>query len=173
MPIDFPSGPTTGDVYSYQGKSWIWSGTGWDVVTASQVNFMNSPTFTGRVTGSPADGTNTTAATGLGYLGIPQSTGAGTTGAYTLTAADAGENIYASATRTVTIPANASVPLPVGTTFVFITGSGATMTIAITTDTLYMAGPGTTGSRTLSPFGVATAIKITSTSWIISGNVLS
>jgi hypothetical protein len=31
MPIDFPTSPTTGDVYTYQGKSWIWNGTGWDV----------------------------------------------------------------------------------------------------------------------------------------------
>ena len=35
MAIDFPSGPTTGDVYSYQGNSWIYSGTAWDKVEAS------------------------------------------------------------------------------------------------------------------------------------------
>jgi hypothetical protein len=32
MPIDFPSGPTTGQVYTYLGKSWIWNGTAWDTV---------------------------------------------------------------------------------------------------------------------------------------------
>jgi hypothetical protein len=184
MPIDFPAGPTTGQVYTYEGRSWVWNGAAWDTPRADIVSILPSlttgNTFTGnqvfnsgKVTGTPADGTNTTAATGIGYIGIPQSSGAGTTGSYTLTAADAGENIYASATRTVTIPANGSVPLPVGTTVVFITGSGATMTIAITTDTMFMAGPGTTGTRTLAPFGIATAIKITSTSWIISGNGLS
>jgi hypothetical protein len=31
MPIDFPSSPTTGQVYTYQGKSWVYNGTGWDV----------------------------------------------------------------------------------------------------------------------------------------------
>jgi hypothetical protein len=30
MPIDFPSSPTTGQVYTYQGKSWVYNGTGWD-----------------------------------------------------------------------------------------------------------------------------------------------
>jgi hypothetical protein len=30
MPIDFPASPTTGDVYTYQGKSWVYNGTGWD-----------------------------------------------------------------------------------------------------------------------------------------------
>jgi hypothetical protein len=118
------------------------------------------------------DGTTSTAARGLGYMGIPQSSGA-TTGAYTVTAADAGEHIYSTATRTVTIPANSAVGLPIGTTLTFISAASTTTTIAITTDTLLLAGAGTTGSRTLAPHGMATAVKITSTSWIISGNGLS
>jgi hypothetical protein len=36
-----------------------------------------------------------------------------------------------------------------------------------------LAGPGTTGSRTLAAFGMATAIKISATSWHISGNGLT
>jgi hypothetical protein len=35
MPIDFPTGPTTGQVYTYLGKSWVYNGTGWDVATPS------------------------------------------------------------------------------------------------------------------------------------------
>ena len=31
MPIDFPTGPTVGQVYTYLGKSWAWSGTTWDI----------------------------------------------------------------------------------------------------------------------------------------------
>jgi hypothetical protein len=123
-------------------------------------------------TGTVDDATTSTAARGIGYMGIPQS-GAATTGAYAVVAADAGEHIYTTATRTVTIPANASVAFPVGTAISFIAATGATVTIAITTDTLILAGPGTTGSRTLAPFGMATALKITSTSWIISGNGLT
>jgi hypothetical protein len=119
----------------------------------------------------PVDATTTTATTGFGYMGLPQN--ATTTGSYTIVAADAGRHIYASATRTVTINSNANLALPIGTTITFIAGTGATMTIAITTDTLILAGPGTTGSRTLAPFGMATAVKITSTSWIISGNGLT
>ena len=30
MPIDFPSSPTTGEVYTYEGRSWVYSGTAWD-----------------------------------------------------------------------------------------------------------------------------------------------
>jgi hypothetical protein len=124
-----------------------------------------------RTTAFPADGTTATATAGAGYMGLPQN--ATTTGAYTIVAADAGRHIYASATRTVTINSNANLALPIGTTITFIAGTGATMTIAITSDTLILAGPGTTGSRTLAPFGMATAVKITSTSWIISGNGLT
>lgn len=120
----------------------------------------------------PVDGTTSTGTTGFGFMGLPQN--ATTTGAYTVAAADAGKHIYASATRTVTIPANTGgVAFPIGTTLTFIAGSGATMTIAITTDTMYLAGAGTTGSRTLAPFGMATAVKITSTAWMISGNGLT
>jgi hypothetical protein len=111
------------------------------------------------------------AATGVGYMGLPQN--ATTIGAYTIVVGDAGTHVYASATRTVTIPANSSVAFPIGTTLTFIAGTGATMTISINTDTLYLAGAGTTGSRTLAAYGMATAVKITSTSWMISGNGLT
>ena len=47
------------------------------------------------------------------------------------------------------------------------------ITIAITTDTMRLAGPGTTGSRTLAANGVATALKVTATDWIISGTGLT
>jgi hypothetical protein len=30
MPNYFPSSPTTGQVYTYLGKSWVYNGTGWD-----------------------------------------------------------------------------------------------------------------------------------------------
>lgn len=120
---------------------------------------------------SPLDATTSTAAAGFGYMGLPQNST--TTGSYTIVAADAGKHIYASATRTVTIPANGSVAFPVGTTITFIAAAGATMTISINTDTMYLAGTGTTGSRTLAQYGVATAVKITSTSWIISGSGLT
>jgi len=108
---------------------------------------------------------------GVGFTGLPQNSA--TTGAYAIVAADAGSQIYSTATRTITIPANASVAFPVGTAITFIAGAGATVTIAITSDTMYLAGPGTTGSRTLAAYGMATAVKITSTSWIISGNGLT
>jgi hypothetical protein len=43
MPIDFPSSPTTGQVYTYLGKSWVYNGTGWDVPKAlSEIGAVRS-----------------------------------------------------------------------------------------------------------------------------------
>jgi hypothetical protein len=104
-------------------------------------------------------------------MGLPQNST--TTGAYTIVAADAGTHIYSTATRTVTIPSNASLAMPIGTTITFANATGATVTIAITTDTLLLVSSGTTGSRTLAPFGMATAVKVAATTWMISGNGLT
>lgn len=119
-----------------------------------------------------ADGLTVDAA---GFRGIPPNSKSAD---YTLVAADAGKHIYhpsADTTpRTFTIPANGSVAFPIGTAITFINDSSAgAITIAITTDTLVLAGAGTTGSRTLAANGVATAIKVTSTRWQINGTGLT
>jgi hypothetical protein len=76
--------------------------------------------------------------------------------------------------RTWTIPANASVAYPVGTALTYVNQHGAgAITISITSDTMRLAGAGTTGNRTLAADGVATAIKITSTEWLIAGTGLT
>lgn len=119
----------------------------------------------------PDPGSNET----LGYQNIPQNS---QSAAYTLVLTDAGKQIFHpsadTTARTFTIPANSSVAYPVGTAVTFINQNGAgVITIAITTDTMRLAGAGTTGSRTLAANGVATAVKVTSTEWIISGTGLT
>lgn len=94
--------------------------------------------------------------------------------AYTTVLADSGKHIlHPSAdttARTFTIAANASVAYPIGTALTFINQNAAgVITISIASDTMRLAGAGTTGSRTLAANGVATAIKIATTEWIISG----
>jgi hypothetical protein len=115
-------------------------------------------------TGITVDGTNP-----VGYLNVPQNA---QTGNYTLVLGDAGKQIYhavAAGVATYTIPANASVAFPIGTAVTFINMSVNNVTIAITSDTMYLAGLGTTGSRTLAQYGMASAVKMTSTTWIING----
>lgn len=98
--------------------------------------------------------------------------------AYTLVIGDAGKHIYHPSADTTariwTIPANGSVAFPVGTVVTFVNDTSAgVITIAITTDTMVLAGAGTTGSRTLAANGIATAIKVTSTRWQINGTGLT
>jgi len=155
-------------------------GTGVTTSTGSGNNVLStSPTLVTPVLGTPssgnlssctADGTNA-----VGYLVIPQNS---QSAAYTLVLADAGKNIYHpgadTTARTWTIPANGSVAFPVGTAITFINDtSGGVITISITTDTLVLAGAGTTGSRTLAANGMATCVKMTSTRWIIGGTGLT
>lgn len=105
-----------------------------------------------------------------GFRGIPQNSQSGN---YTCVAADAGKHIIhpsgAGAGDTFTIPSNGSVAYEVGTAITFVNMDSNALTIAITTDTMNLAGAGTTGSRTLAQYGIATALKVASTTWLISG----
>jgi hypothetical protein len=92
---------------------------------------------------------------------------------YTTVIGDAGKHIYVTATSTMTIDSNANVAYPIGTAVVFISSAGTATTIAINSDTMYLAGTGTTGSRTLAAYGMATAIKVNTTAWFISGTGLT
>lgn len=95
--------------------------------------------------------------------------------AYTITLNDLGGHIYHPAADTTarvwTIDSNANMPAPIGSTITFDNDFGAgVITIAITSDTLVLVGTaGSTGSRTLASGGQATAVKVTSTRWRISG----
>lgn len=117
----------------------------------------------------------TTADVGVmtGYPNIPQNIKSAN---YTTVAADSGKHIYHPSTddnaRTWTIAANASVAYAIGTVITFVNDKN-TITIAINSDTLAWAQDGSTGSRTLAVYGVATAIKVTATRWIISGTGLT
>ena len=153
-------------------------------LTVAQVNLM-LPVFTSALNGlAPLSGGGTTnflRADGS-WAAPPGGSSAMTlnsqSAAYALVIGDANNAIYHPTSdvtaRIWTIPANGSVAYPIGTTLTFIndTGAGA-ITISITTDTLKWAGAGSTGSRTLSADGIATAVKMTATTWQIAGTNLT
>lgn len=142
--------------------------------------FATSPTFTTPVLGTPTSGnlSNCTAdgTDAVGFKNIPQNV---QTGSYTLVLADSGKHIYraSGSAATWTIPAASSVAYPIGTALTFINLSATSVSIAITTDTMYLSSAGTTGTRTLAQYGSATAIKVSGTSssgvWVISGSGLT
>ena len=150
--------------------------------TWSNVAPLASPTFTGTPAAPTATaGTNTTQLATTAFvtsaIGTPGTVPENSQSAnYTTVLADAGKFIYHPATdnnaRTFTIAANASVAYAIGTVISFVNMIN-TLTIAIATDTMTLAGTGTTGSRTLAANGVCTAMKIGTTAWIISGTGLT
>ena len=110
----------------------------------------------------------------VGYKNIPQNS---QSAAYTCVLTDSGKHIHHPSTdanaRTYTIPANGSVAYPIGTAITFTNMTAQIVTIAITSDTMYLAKDGTTGSRLLAQWGMATALKVDATKWLISGNGLT
>lgn len=148
-------------------------------VTSAIQTQINTKVTSGGALGTPSSGTLTNCTAdgtdAVGFKNIPQNS---KSASYTLVASDAGKHIFHpsadTTARTWTIPANASVPYTVGTAITFINQTSAgVITISITSDTMRLAGTGTTGSRTLAANGIATAVKVTATEWIISGTGLT
>jgi hypothetical protein len=154
------------------GTSYTTSGSGTVVALA------NSPSFTTPALGTPSSGNlgscTQDGTTAVGFLSIPQNS---QSAAYTTVLADSGKCIFHPSTdanaRTFTIAANSSVSYPVGTVIQFVNMTSQVVTIAINTDTMYLAGTGSTGSRSLAQYGVANAMKIGTTTWIITGSGLT
>ena len=139
--------------------------------------FANTPTLVTPVLGTPTSGqlSNCTV-DGTDAVGFRNTPVNSQSAAYTLVLADSGKTILHPIAddnaRTFTIPANSSVNYPIGTVISFVNLIN-TVTIAITSDTMYLANDGATGSRTLAAYGMASAMKVASTTWIISGNGLT
>jgi hypothetical protein len=103
-------------------------------------------------------------------LGNTNAVVSGTT--YTTVLADANTYIdttSASATA-ITIPANATVAYPVGTTIVVTQKAAGQVTVSVTTDTLNYYSPTSAGTcQTAGQWAAVTLRKVTSTGWIAYG----
>ena len=150
-------------------------------VTATQTltnKTLTSPILTTPQLGTPSSGTLSSCTVdgtdAVGFRNIPINSNSA---AYTTVLSDSGKVIFHPSTdanaRTFTIDSNANVAYPLGTAITFINMTSQAVTIAITSDTMYLSSAGTTGSRTLAQYGSATAIKMTSTTWLISGSGLT
>lgn len=158
--------PNTGAFTTLSASSTV-SGTGFSTYLASPPAIGGTAAAAGSFTTLNVSGVLTSGnlADTAGYKGIPQNS---QTTSYTLALSDMGKHISIT-TGGITIPANGTVAFPIGSAVMIFNNSGSSQTIAITTDTLRQAGTANTGSRTLAQYGVATCLKVASTTWVISG----
>lgn len=165
----------SGDLQASTIHHLIYDGTSFVLTNPLSFSLINGTlsgtlSVTGALTLNGALTTDNTTADEVGFKGLPQNS----QGNYTLVLSDAGKQLYfSSGGATHTIPANSSVAFPIGTAVTFINETGSACSIAITTDTLTLAGTLTTGTRSLARNGLATAVKASATSWLISGAGLS
>ena len=163
----------SGTLVVANGGTGVTSSTGTVAVVLS-----TSPTLVTPLLGTPTSGVMSNCTVdgtdAVGFRNVPINS---QSAAYPLVLADAGKCIFHPSSdanaRTFTIPANGSVAYALGTAITFINMTSQVVTIAITTDTMYLSSAGTTGSRSLAQYGSATAIKMTSTTWLISGSGLT
>ena len=140
----------------------------WGSNTISTTGTIASGNITAtNITANATTAVISTPVNAVGYIGTPLNSQSSN---YQLVIGDMGKSVYMSATATVTVPDNANVAYPIGTVINLISGPSATTTVNILgSDTIYLGGAGSTGSRTISAYGMGTILKVTSTTWYISG----
>ena len=147
----------------------------------NQVNIANAATGSGPTVSAAGDDTNIdlnispkgTGKTKITSIEAPLdiNTQTGTTYGPVLSDAEKMITLDNASPITVTIPANASVAYPVGTKLNFLQLGAGAATIAITTDTLNVNADLTAVLN--GQYASATAIKITSTTWTLIGNLVA
>jgi hypothetical protein len=134
--------------------------------------FANTPTLVTPVLGTPTSGTlsNCTVdgTNSVGFRTAPQTSGGASS--YTLVLTDSGKHVIftGGSTATLTVPTNASVAFPVGTTILVVNDNSGNLTISGAGVTFQLAN-GATGNRTVATKGLATCLKTATDTWYVSG----
>jgi hypothetical protein len=147
-------------------------GTGVTTSTGSgSVVLSTSPTLTTPVLGTPTSGTLSNCTVDgtnpVGYINAPQSTNT------TLALTDQGKHVYftGGSTATLSVPTNASVAFPTGTTILVVNNNSSTLTIQNATSgvSFQLANGASATSRTVATKGMATLLYVGSDTWYVSG----
>lgn len=146
MAIDFPTSPTVGQIYTYGARSWQWTGSGWQAVSAAY-----GPTGP---SGEVLLGTNSQ------------------TGSYTLAASDASKlvTINSSSAATVTVPQNTFSANKVIT--VQQTGAGAVTISQGTGTTLTSTGGTPTDPILRTQYSSAMVISTATNTFTVLGDII-
>ncbi len=151
-------------------------GTGVSSSTGSgNLVLSTSPTLVTPLLGTPTSGIlsacTVDGTVGVGYISVPQNQPVSFP--YSIVVSDSGKHIFHSnaTAHTCNVPALA---FPIGAVLTFINdvGSGI-LSITFTDTVVWLPSGNTTATRSLAPAGMATAIKVASSKWFISGAGLS
>lgn len=153
----------------------VWDGTDTSTIKDGGVNGGGTVTSVSVVSANGYSGTvatsTTTPAITIVPLGIAQNSKSAD---YTTVLADNCGEIYHPVgdnnARTFTIAANGSVAYPIGAAITFTNMAVADVSVILTTDTLFYVDTGTVTTITVPQFNTCTALKKTSTSWLVSGS---
>jgi hypothetical protein len=117
----------------------------------------------GTLSSCTVDGTNS-----VGFRTAPQTSGGASS--YTLVLTDSGKHVIftGGSTATLTVPTNASVAFPIGTTILVVNDNSGNLTISGAGVTFQLAN-GSTGNRTVATKGLATCLKTATDTWYVSG----
>lgn len=171
------------DVVTYDNQSYICilqstgnlptNATYWSLLAAKgadgAVTLNTAQTLTNKtISASNNTLTGPDGSTQVGYLSAPQSHNA--SGNYTLQLSDAGDHVYftGGSTATLTVPTNATVAFPTGTTILAVNNNSGNLTISGAGVTFQLAN-GTTGNRTVATKGIASLLKVATDTWWVSG----
>lgn len=145
----------TQDAVLLEGRA---GGTSSYAVTLTPATLSASRTLT-----LPDPGSNQT----LGYINAPQSSST------TLVITDQGKHVYftGGSTATLSVPTNASVAFPVGTTILVVNNNSGNLTIQNATSgvSFQLANGASATTRTLATKGMATLLYVGSDLWYVSG----
>lgn len=173
------------DIATYNGSSYICilqstgnlptNATYWSVLAQAGSGDVTGPASSTDNVLAVYDGTtgkllknSTMPISSVGYIGSPQVSGGAS--AYTLALADAGDHVYftGGSTATLTVPTNATVAFPIGTTILALNNNSGNLTISGAGVTFQLAN-GSTGNRTVATKGMASLIKVDTDTWWVTG----
>lgn len=143
----------------------------WSLATGTSLAALGTPILQWNATGTVKVLDDAGTLQTVGWRDMPLNninTGTG----YTLALSDRGKMIRVNgvAGQTVTIPANASVAFPDGATVVIVNNTAGVLSVAITSDALFLAGTGSSGTRSIATNGLCTLVKAyAATQWSSSG----
>jgi hypothetical protein len=141
-----------------------------DETGSGSLVFATSPTLVTPILGTPTSGTLSNCTVDgtnkVGYINAPQSTNT------TLALTDQGKHVYftGGSTATLSVPTNASVAFPTGTTILVVNNNSGNLTIQnATSGVTFQLANGATGNRTVATKGMATLLYVGSDTWYVSG----